>query len=112
MHELCLSSGDNEGAGKGILSAVMNRITGNGDKASDAPATSNGAEAKQAEDAQKKSVPELQASLPHVATRHVPTTADNCEFMPLYEQACVKADHVSFAVFACCHTCFVLSQQA
>lgn len=63
------ASGDSESAGKGILSAVMSRITGNADKASDAPAASNGTEAKQGEDTQKKSVPELQASLPPVATR-------------------------------------------
>ena len=74
MHELCLSSGDSDSTGKGILSAVMSRITGNADKASDAPASSNGTEAQQGEDAQKKkSMPELQASLPHVATRHVPS---------------------------------------
>ena len=69
-------SGDSESAGKGILSAVMSRITGNADKASDAPAASNGTEAKQGEDTQKKSVPELQASLPPVATRHVPTVTN------------------------------------
>ena len=98
----CTCLGDSESAGKGILSAVMSRITGNADKASGAPAASNGKEAKQGEDAQKKSVPELQASLPHVATRHVPTmtTADNSPSMPLCEQACIKAEHVSFAVFA------------
>jgi len=107
--ELCLSSGDSESAGKGILSAVMNRITGNADKASDAPAASNGTEAKQNEDAQKKSVPELQASLPHVATRHVPTltTADDSHLMPVYEEACAKTQHISFAVFAFCHTSFM-----
>ena len=69
-------SGDSESAGNGILSAVMSRITGNADKASDAPAASNGTEAKQGEDTQKKSVPELQASLPPVATRHVPTVTN------------------------------------
>ena len=111
MHELRLSSGDSESAGKGILSAVMSRITGNTDKASNAPAASNGTEAKQGEDTQKKSVPELQASLPHVATRHVPTltTANDFQSMSLYEQACVKTQNVSFAVCAFCHTCFMLT---
>ena len=111
MRELRLSSGDSESTGKGILSAVMSRITGNADKASDAPAASNGTEAKQGEDSQKKSVPEIQASLPHVATRHVPTmpTADDSQPMPLYEQACVKAEHVTFAVFIFFHACFVLT---
>ena len=53
----------------------MSRITG-GDKADggkdNGAASSNGAEAKQAEaepEKNKKSVPELQASLPPVATR-------------------------------------------
>ncbi len=73
--DLCAMTvaGEAESAGKGILSAVMNRITGSTDKASDkasdgAPGT-NGAEAKQADSPERKSVPELQASLPPVATR-------------------------------------------
>ena len=68
----------NGNSGKGILSAVMSRITGNTDQATDKAAAPDkppqGAETKQENGEkksppEKKSVPELQASLPPVATR-------------------------------------------
>ena len=78
--KLTAGDSDQSGGGKGILSAVMSRITG-GEKAEggkdNGAAGSDGAEAKPADAAEtqegtekeKKGVPELQASLPPVATR-------------------------------------------
>ena len=72
MSEECVA-GDSEqsGGGKGILSAVMSRITG-GEKAENGK-DNGAAEAKlsdaEPQEKEKKGVPELQASLPPVATR-------------------------------------------